>query len=223
MSLDSGVWCFVVYGNTGSGSYSLRVQQSCSNPTPRPTPYPTITPAPCGVYKSDSRDGFLYQGQAVVYGYSIPSDSRSKIDWTMTSSGSPQGGDTPVIIASAGNPTVDRSSSSGGSTFDLYVFKDCNPKKLRCSTRYYSYGPNSHITIPSPSTGSIYYVMIYARTGSGNFHLKMNSYKCTSGDDPIIMASAGGATMASASADSTVLESDVSSPIADFITIEGTG
>jgi hypothetical protein len=219
MNLDSGVWCLMVYGTTGSGSYTLRVSSYCSQPTPYPTSTPT--PSPCGVYKTDTRTGFLNQGQAAVYGYSIPSDTRSKIEWSMTSSGSCGGGNTPVIVASVGNPSIESTDCQGSSTFDLYVFKDCNPKNSRCTTRYYSNGPNSHVSVTSPSTGSTYYVMVYARSGSGTFDIKMNSYKCTSGNEPIIMAVSGVNTQVSAASQDNGSESEVSPPTADFILAEG--
>jgi hypothetical protein len=65
--------------------------------------------------------------------------------------------------------------------------------------------------------------MIYARSGSGNYYLKMNSYKCTNRDDTVIMASSSDVTLASASKDTDTMESEVSSPAADFISPEATG
>jgi len=226
MSLDPGVWCIMVYCYSGDGSYSLRVSSTCPGPIPRPTPYPTVIPTPyppypptpCGVYKSDSETGFLRQGQAAVYGYYIPTDGRSKIEWSMSSTGS-CGGNTPIIAASANDVSVDSSSCSGSSTFDLYVFKDCNPKNSYCNTRYYSYGPNSYVSITPPASGSTYYVMVYARSGSGNYNLKMNSYKCS--NTPIIVASTAdaGTTLnaASAGTEDTGSGSEVSAPTADFV------
>jgi hypothetical protein len=222
MNLDPGTWCLMVYGASGSGSYSLRITTSCSTPTPYPTktPYPTQTPDPCGVYKTDSRQGFLNQGQAAVYGYSIPSDSRSKIVWSMTSSSSQSGGDTPIIIASVGDASTDTSASKGTSVFDLYVFKDCNPKNSQCSTRYFSRGPNSYISVANPSTGSIYYVMAYARSGSGTFTITMNSYKCTGDDTPIIAASADSVSLVSSEGKEIEPVNEVSAPDAEFVISE---
>ncbi|WP_319578301.1 hypothetical protein [uncultured Methanospirillum sp.] len=211
LNLDPGVWCMAVYGSSGSGSYSLRVTSVCPNPTSNPTPVPT--PYPCGVYRTDSRQGYLNQGQAAVYGYSIPSDGRSKIEWTMTSTSSPSGGNEPIIAASVGDTAALSSSSSATSLFDLYIFKDCNPKTTGCSTRYYSRGPNSFVSVASPSSGSIYYVMVYARSGSGTFDLKMNSYKC-SGSAPIIASASSVQDMAS--------EPEVSAPTAEVVLSEGT-
>jgi hypothetical protein len=67
-----------------------------------------------------------------------------------------------------------------GITFDLYIVKDCNPKNSRCFTQYYASGQSPYISIPSPISGSVYYVMVYAKNGSGSFNLKANSYKCVS-------------------------------------------
>jgi hypothetical protein len=233
MALSSGVWCIMVYGYSGSGSYTLRITSSCAYPNPYPTAYPTVYPTPyptayptqpwpCGVYKTDLQQGFLNQGQAKVYGYYIPTDGRSKIDWSMTSSGSCGGDGSPIIAASVGSPSTQSSACSGSSTFDLYVFKDCNPKNSYCSTRYYSYGPNSYVSIASPSSGSTYYVMVFARSGSGTYNLKMNSYKCTSsGGTPIIASSKSDvntqASGASAGADDTGSGSEVSAPSAEFV------
>ncbi len=210
LSLEPGVWCMAVYGSSGSGSYSLRVTSVCSTPTPYPTRTPT--PYPCGVYKTDSRQGYLNQGQAAVYGYSIPSDGRSKIEWTMTSTGSQSGGNTPIIAASVGDKASVSSTSSSTSLFDLYISKDCNPKTSGCTTRYYSRGPNSYVSVASPSTGSIYYVMVYARSGSGTFDLKMNSFKCT-GSSPIIASASSVQDMGSGS--------EVTPPTAEFVISEG--
>lgn len=212
MTLEAGTWCLVVYGYSGGGTYSLRVTSYC--PYPTPTPYPTTyptPPTPCGVYKSDTRQGYLNQGQAAVYGYFIPSDGRSKIEWSMSSSGS--GGSTPVIVASDG---MSVESSSYGNAFDLYVFKDCNPKNSYCNTRHYSKGPNAYVSVAPPSSGSTYYAMVYARSGSGNYNLKMNSYKC-GGSTPIIVASAGMDVTAS---DDTGSGAEVSAPSADFVILE---
>ena len=164
-------------------------------PTPKPTPtqfptYPptfpvTWTPVPtrtpdkmCGIYKTDTQSGSLKTGQARVYGYYIPSDGRSKIEWTL--------------------------STYGSRYFDMYVCKDCNPKNSACSAQYSSIGPDPSITIDRPVTGSIYYVMIYARKGSGPYNLNMKSYKCQ-GDTPIIVASTRGTGR------------DITLPIVEFV------
>lgn len=230
MALSSGTWCLMLYGRSGSGSYTLRVSSSCSYPHPYPTAYPTLyptQPAPCGVYKTDTQTGFLNQGQANVVGYYIPTDGRSKIEWSMTSSGS-CGGNTPIIVASAGNPSIESSSCSGSSLFDFYVFKDCNPKNSQCNTNYYSYGPNSYVSVANPSRGSTYYLMAYARNGSGTYNLKMNSYKCSGGDTPIIVASVpdvmgtvqtGYESAGTRTGDDTAMSASVTPPSAEFVPV----
>jgi hypothetical protein len=222
MHLDRGTWCLVVYGYSGSGTYSLRITSICPKPTPWPWPTPTPTPVPCGVYKTDTRDGFLKQGQAAVYGYSIPTDRRSKVEWTLTSSGPYPYSDNPIMMSSPGNPSIDSSYPGGSPVFDLYVFRDCNPKRMHCNTRYYSHGPYSHVSILNPTTGSIYYVMVYARSGSGSYHLTMNSYKCFDDNTPIIMASAGMETMTTEGYQDAGSGSEVSPPEAEFVISEGT-
>ena len=121
-------------------------------PANLPKPTPTYT-APCNVYKTDIRSGELKEGEAILYGYFIPSDGRTNIEW---------------ILQTSGNQPI----------FDLYAFKDCNPKDESCNTEFFAYGPDSFISIDSPTTKSTYYLMIYARLGSGTYHLKMNSYQC---------------------------------------------
>ncbi|PKL59538.1 MAG: hypothetical protein CVV33_07305, partial [Methanomicrobiales archaeon HGW-Methanomicrobiales-4] len=81
-------------------------------------------------------------------------------------------------------------------------------------------GPNSHVSVASPSTGSIYYAMVYARSGSGTFTMTMKSYKCSSGDTPIIAAISsavsGVDTQSLAGTDDTGSGSEVSAPEAEF-------
>jgi len=124
-------------------------------PLPANLPKPTLTyTAPCNVYKTDIRSGELKEGEAALYGYLIPSDGRTNIEW---------------ILQTSGNQP----------TFDLYAFKDCNPKDESCNTEFFTYGPETILSIDSPISGSTYYVMIYDRLGSGTYNLKMNSYKCS--------------------------------------------
>ena len=183
-------------------------------PTPRPTQNPPSPQTPCGIYKTDTQSGYLRTGQAAVYGYYIPPDGRSRIEWSMSSYGSCDNGNVPIIPAESDMVSGDNSICKGSSTFDLYVFKDCNPKDSYCKTRYYSSGPNSYISINSPSTGSIYYVMVYARNGIAGYNLIMNSYKC-SDNTPVIVASAE-----SGKGKDTGSGPEVSAPPADFVVIQ---
>jgi len=122
-------------------------------PTTIPSTNPTYS-APCNVYKTDIRSGELMVGEAALYGYYLPTDGRTNMEWILQTSGSQP-------------------------TFDLYAFKDCNPKNASCDTEFFAYGPETFLSIDSPISGSTYYVMIYARLGSGTYNLKMNSYKCS--------------------------------------------
>jgi hypothetical protein len=148
---------------------------------------PPLPPTPCGVYKTDTQTGFLKQGQAAVYGYFIPSDGRSKIEWseqTFGTCGSGKGLNNQGMEGIREN----NNACADTSVFDIYVCKDCNPKNSYCYAQYYATGQNPYISITPPNSGSTYFVMIYARTGNGYYTLKMNSYKCP-GNTPIIVAS----------------------------------
>ncbi|MFH0966093.1 MAG: S8 family peptidase [Methanobacteriota archaeon] len=185
-------------------------------PTPTPKPYSTEQPTNlCGIYKKDTKTGFLMQGQATVFGYYIPADGRSKIEWTMNSFGS-----SGIGKGLDKNDKFDKKSeyryiSKGSSSFDLYLFKDCNPKYSYCYGEKYSYGPNSYVSITNPIAGSTYYAMVYARSGSGTYNLQANSYIC-SGNTPIIAASAQSVRYSSG-ADNSGTGPAVSAPTAEFV------
>jgi len=210
--LDEGLWCVVVYARSGSGMAYVTADSNCYPPYPPgpvPTPYPPY-PAPCSPYKT------------AVYGYYIPTDGRSQIEWTLTGSGS---GPTPIIVSSMAGQVF--SGSGYSPNFDIYVFKDCNPQYSYCNTNYYANGPNAYVSISNPQPGSTYYVMVYARSGSGTYNLRMNSYKCF-GTTPIIVASApvyaSAATTSTVSAGSgsgldTAVSSSVAAPTAEFVPV----
>jgi thermitase len=171
-------------------------------PIPAFTPYPTQQPAiPCGVYKKDTKTGFLRQGQATVYGYYIPPDGRSSIEWLIKSYGSSGVGNGLNKMDKPDKKTGYSYVSKGFSTFDIYIFKDCNPKYSYCNVKKYLYGPDSYVSIAPPTAGSTYYAMVYARSGSGTYNLEANSYKC-SGNTPIIAASAQSVRYSSVAEDS---------------------
>ncbi len=218
--LDQGLWCVVVYARSGSGMAYVTADSNCFPPGPVPTPLPP-TPGPCSPYKTVDRSGFLYSGQAAVYGYFIPTDGRSQIEWTLTGSG----GNTPIIGSSMGSQVF--SGSWFSPNFDLYVFKDCNPQYSYCNTNYYANGPNAYVSISNPQRGSTYYVMVYARSGSGTYNLRMNSYKCY-GDTPIIVASApvyastasvDYSSAGSGSGADTAVSSSIAAPTAEFVSV----
>lgn len=151
----------------------------------------------------------------MVFGYYIPADGRSSIEWSMNSYGSSGVGKGLDKIDKSGKNAGFSFASKGSSTFDLYVFQDCNPKNSYCTVKKYAYGPNSYVSIPFPTTSSTYYVMVYARSGSGTFNLQANSYKC-SGNTPIIAASAQTVRYSSVVEDSGP-GSEVTAPTAEFV------
>lgn len=167
-------------------------------PTPTDTPVPTVTRTPvptqvptppCGVYKTDKQTGYIRQGQAAVYGYYIPGDGRSKIEWSVSSRGTCVAGQESITHANKGVVKENNNYCTSPPIIDIYVCKNCNPKNSRCYASYYARGPDAYTAITKPAPGSTYYVMLYARSGSGIYNLQMNSYKC-GGDTPTIIASA---------------------------------
>jgi hypothetical protein len=232
MNLDQGLWCVVVYARSGNGMAYVTAESNCNSPGPGPGPSPVPPynpPSPsCSPYKTVDRSGYLNEGQAAVYGYYIPTDGRSQIEWIL--SGSSSGGSTPVIVASINGQmttTTSYKNSNYGPIFDVYVFKDCNPQYSYCNTKYYANGPNAYVSVANPQRGSTYYVMVYARSGNGNYNLRMNSYKCN-GNTPIIVASTSitaasvGSSVSTAgtgnSVDTAVYDS-VSAPEAKFVSV----
>lgn len=222
--LEQGLWCVVVYARSGSGTAYVTADSSCYPPGPGPSPVPPLPPGPCSPYKTVDRSGFLYPGQAAVYGYYIPTDGRSQIEWTLTGSGS---GEPPIIVSSMGAQVFSGSPGWSGPNFDIYVFKDCNPQYSYCYTNYYANGPNAYVSISNPQRGSYYYVMVYARSGSGTYNLRMNSYKCY-GEPPIIVASApiyastvttGYESAGTGAGTDTAVSSSVSAPSAEFVPV----
>ncbi|HOJ97203.1 MAG TPA: S8 family serine peptidase [Methanospirillum sp.] len=196
------------------------VPTATRTPTPSPTftPSPTQVPVPsCGVYKRDVQSGFLRQGQAAVYGYYIPVDGRSKIEWSLTVRGTCGAGQGIATAAKAGGLKDNNNACAGSSVFDLYVCRDCNPQNSRCYANYYAYGPNAYTSITKPASGSTYFVMIYATSGNGMYDLQMNSYKCA-GNTPIIVASTEQG-MQMAGTESGAYPSSIPVPSAEFVPV----
>lgn len=192
LSLDEGQWCVIVYARSGSGSVYITVKTKCDQPETVPTLIPTYQ-GPCNPYKTVDRSGYLSVGQAAVYGYYIPSDGRALIDWRL--SGDRYCGEEPILMSSPDNliseQSLQNSYSYCGKNFDIYVFRDCNPKYADCNTNYHAQGPDAYVSIPNPYRGSTYYVMIYAHNEGGQYTIRMNSYTCY-GEMPIIIASPSG-------------------------------
>ena len=60
------------YARSGSGNAYVTAETNCFPPGPAPVPPSPPVPVPCSPYKTVDRSGFLYPGQAAVYGYYIP-------------------------------------------------------------------------------------------------------------------------------------------------------
>jgi subtilisin family serine protease len=170
-------------------------QTVTATPTKTPTPYPTQTvtatptkiptlapsPQPEDSYRiarTHTQTGYLRQGEAAVFGYGIPADGRSKIEWILSIDGPYGPGKGIGKNVLAGKNPGNSVTYAGTPVFDIYVSQDCNPKRSYCTAQYYAYSPTSSVSIPAPRTGSTYYVMIHARSGAGSFTLLATSYTC---------------------------------------------
>lgn len=191
LTLESGLWCVLVYARSGSGTYLLEASSTCSGPYPTYSPYPTYNPYPTysppsptmTPYKTDVKSGYLSQGQTKTTGYYI-AGGRTYIEWILTG---PCGEQIPVVMMSA-NQVSSMRTSYCGTEFDLYIYKDCNPGYRGCYAPYAdtSTSSNAYVGISYPTTGSTYYAQVYAKQGSGYYTLTCRSY---TGSDPVVMMS----------------------------------
>lgn len=184
LSLDSGIWYIVVYAQSGFGQYHLSVSSSCPDPC-RGDPCcgnPNCGNWGCTPYKTDIKSGYLNAGEWKTYGYVI-GGSRSYIEWILKG---PCGDEIPVAMMSAGQVSSMRTSYCG-SGFNIYAYKDCDPRQSACYAQYADTqeGSNSYVGIRNPTTGSTYYVTVQAKRGSGQYSLYCRSYNCE--DDIVVM------------------------------------
>ena len=198
--LEPGLWCVLVQARYGSGNYVLTASSECSNPPAPQNPCygdPCCGDPCCGgpmlwrnmpailqPYKTSSRTGYLNAGQSQTYGYQIGGE-RTYIEWILTG---PCGNEIPIVMMSADQVSSMRRSYCGPD-FDLYIYKDCNPRYSRCSANYADIktGSDAYVGVQYPSTGSIYYAQVYAKSGSGSYTLTCRSYTCS--NDVIMMMS----------------------------------
>jgi hypothetical protein len=193
MYLEQGLWCVLVQARSGSGTYVLYVTRQCPlptpittptttpTPTPTKTPVPTLTPtptptAPCSSpYISNEQTGLLNQGQTKVYAYRI-GGTRTYIEWILTG---PCGTTVPGSVFSL-SQAVNFRKTFCGPDFNLYVYKDCDPRTGWCPVLYTDTkrSSNAYIGIENPSAGSTYYVLVYAQESGGSYTLKSRSYQC---------------------------------------------
>jgi len=194
LNLDKGNWYVVVYAHSGYGQFQLSASNTCYTPAPTATPtaVPTVDPCngnsncdatSCAPSATDIKTGSLTTGEVKTYSYQISAD-RNYIEWILTG---PCGTDViPMSLMSADAVSTMRSNSCG-SDFSLYIYKDCDPRSQNCKAikADTSSGSNKYVGITSPVTGSKYYALVYAKSGSGAFTLNARSYKCQ--NDVIMM------------------------------------
>lgn len=206
MYLGSGLWCILVHARSGSGTYVLYVTRDCAGPTPTPTLTPTPTPwilptktvtptpvptpvptPPCTTpYISSERSGTLVESQGAQYWYQI-GGPRTYIEWILTG---PCGSTVPGTLLTPLQATNLRKSLCGPD-FNLYVYKDCDPRvpsmgtcaPVAVDTRRSS---NAYVAVANPQQGSVYVALVYARESGGSYTLKTRSYQCQA-DEPIQM------------------------------------
>lgn len=184
LNLGQGTWYVVVYAHSGYGQYQLNAINTCNTPVP-PTVTPTTDPCNgnpncgntnCAPSASDVKTATLATGEARTYSYQTTSD-RNYLEWVLTG---PCGNDViPMAMMSADEVSALRTSNCG-SDFSLYIYKDCDPRSETCRATKAdtSSGSNKYVGITYPTTGSSYYALVYAKSGSGAFTLTTRSYNC---------------------------------------------
>ena len=191
LNLDQGNWYVQVYAYSGFGQFTLDASNTCTSPTPPPYD-PCYGNPNCGgnncVPAADNiKTGYLNAGEYKTYDYVISGD-RNYIEWILTG---PCGNEViPMAMMSANEVSTMRSSYCGPD-FSLYIYKDCDPRYSRYGPRCVatradtSSGSYKYVGITYPTTGSHYYALVYAKSGSGAYTLHARSYKCE--DDVIVM------------------------------------
>ncbi len=181
MSLDAGTWYIIVYSINGFGQYSLKITSNCQGPVDPCQNDPNC--GPCSPFKVDTQTGFLNTGEVKTYAYEISGD-RNYIEWILQG---PCGDVIPVVMMTVDEVSSMRTSYCG-TNFDLYIYKDCDPRYDNCYAPYADTadGSNAYVGVANPSTGSTYYAQVYAKQGSGAYSLLCRSFDCQS--DVVMMS-----------------------------------
>ena len=198
MFLEPGLWCVVVQARSGNGKYFLTVTRQCTIPTPTrtptplptitasPTPTPVITPTPQTPCSSPlittQKAGLLSEGQTQVYAYRI-GGPRTAAEWVLTG---PCGSLVPLTLFTT-TQVASFQRTTCGPDFDLYLYKDCDPRTRWCPAAYSDTrsGSNAYVSVQNPVSGSTYYALVHARDSGGSYTLTSRSYQCE--DDGTIM------------------------------------
>jgi hypothetical protein len=181
MHLESGEWFIVVENQRAFAEYSLLVDKECPITT---TCYggPCFNPADCVpamVYRDNVQNGFLNAGESKTFAYRL-SGNRSYVEWILSG---PCDNNAPLMQSKA---DVDLFVTKNcGPDFDVYVYEGCNPKYKPCVAvaADIGLGSNAYVGLSQPDEQKLYYVKIYGKRGSGNYHLTARSY---TGQDMII-------------------------------------
>jgi len=187
LTLDAGSWYVQVYAYNGFGQFTLDASNTCNTPPPYDPCYgnPNCGGTNCVIVGDNTKTGYLNAGEYKTYTYQITGD-RNYIEWILTG---PCGQEIiPMSMMSASEVSTLRSSYCGPD-FSLYIYKDCDPRYRGCRAvkADTSSGSYKYVGITYPTTGSRYYALVYAKSGSGSYTLHARSFKCE--DDVIVMMS----------------------------------
>ena len=174
LHLESGEWFVIVESMQGFTEYSLTVDNECPITT---TCYggPCYNMADCTppvVYRDNLQTGFLNAGESKTFAYRL-NGNRSFVEWVLSG---PCDDSAPLMQTKS---DVDMFTTRNcGPDLDMYVYKACNPKYSPCIAiaADINLGSNAYIGISHPEEQSLYYVKIYGKRGSGNYHLAARSY-----------------------------------------------
>ncbi|NLV28058.1 MAG: hypothetical protein GXY48_12990 [Methanomicrobiales archaeon] len=174
LHLDSGEWYVVVESRTGFAEYHLVVDKECPITT---TCYggPCYNLADCvplSIYRDNVQSGFLNSGESKTFAYRL-TENRSYVEWILSG---PCDTNAPLM---QNKVDVDLFVTKNcGPDLDLYVYQGCNPKYKPCTAiaADTGFGSNAYVGIAHPETDSLYYVKVYGKRGSGNYHVTARSY-----------------------------------------------
>jgi len=160
-----GYYYVMVKSLKGSGNYQLNYQAfNCYSPTPTTTPVGPCTP----IYQS-TKTGTLNQGGYSYYSYAV-GGYRTLLSWKLTG---------PHQTRPVGT-VLESSSRTADADFNIYIALNRYPTQYDYDWAETTFGPDGYIELPYPSMGT-YYVMVYAKTGSGSYTLEQKSYNCGGG------------------------------------------
>jgi len=141
--------------------------------------YPSYySPSYWGPYRTIRYDGYLCAGQYRVYCFRIGGE-RSYIEWILNSDCF--GGYEPVMMSMGPDAITSAREMYCGTDFDLYVYQNRQPCTWCLADRVdLSGGSNAYVGWRYPCTGCYYCVVVYCKSGCGNYRLTCNSYTDTS-------------------------------------------